>query len=288
MPDTVYRDSVPPGEKIAELQDRGFCVLKAHFAKPQIQRCRAAFWPILLDYLNLNRDSPNRGEHRHFLAMPFDPPCFAPEFFFDAAALDIVHGVMGDRVVADQWGCDVPLRGSTHQQPHVDYKHPLFAEAPDLPLPTYMLVVSFGLIDIYPEHGPIEIAPATHRMPRSQALRSVENGEIALQPVTLDLGDVLIRHPWALHRGTPNVSDTPRALLTIRYVRHWYADDSRDVSAIPAAVWQSLTPEQQSIMRFPRRMPISLAAAYAPGRFCPPAAPARSLRTGPPTPEPKP
>jgi hypothetical protein len=44
---------------------------------------------------------------------------------------------------------------------------------------------------------------------------------------------VLIRHPWALHRGTPNVTETPRALLTIRYVRRWYADGSREVNALP-------------------------------------------------------
>jgi len=251
MPDTVFGDQVRPGEKIAELQDRGFCVLKAHFAKAPIQRCREAFWPVLSDYLERNRDTPNRGEHRHFVAMPFDPPCFAPEFFFDTGILDIARGVMDDRVVADQWGCDVSLKGSKHQQPHVDYRRPLFFEAPDLPLPTFMLVVSFGLIDISPAHGPIEIAPGTHKMRRSEALRAVENGGIELQPATLDLGDVLVRHPWALHRGTPNLTDTPRALLTIRYVRRWYADDSRDVNAIPAAVWQSLTLEQQSIMRFP-------------------------------------
>jgi hypothetical protein len=238
-------------EKIAQLHDRGFCVLKRHFARSTIQNCREAFWPILLDYLEKNRDKPNRGEHRHFLAMPFDPPCFAPEFFFDAAILGIVRGIMDDRAVADQWGCDVPLRGSTHQQLHVDYQRPLFAEAPDLALPAYMLVVSFGLTDISLADGPIEIAPGTHHMPRSQALRSVEDREIELQPVTLDLGDVLIRHPWALHRGTPNATGAPRALLTIRYVRRWYADDSRDVNTIPPASWQSLTPEQQSMMRFP-------------------------------------
>jgi ectoine hydroxylase-related dioxygenase (phytanoyl-CoA dioxygenase family) len=72
-----------------------------------------------------------------------------------------------------------------------------------------------------------------------------------LQPVILDIGDVLIRHPWTLHRGTPNVTDTPRPLLTIRYVRRWYADYSRDVNSIPLAVWQSLTPEQREVMRFP-------------------------------------
>lgn len=237
--------------KIAELQDQGFCVLKAHFAGFAIQSCREAFWPILLDYIKINRATPNRGEHRHFLAMPFEPPCFAPEFFFDAGVLSVVRGAMDDRVVADQWGCDAPLKGSEHQGFHADYQRPLFAEAPDMPLPTYMLVVSFGLIDIAPEHGPIEIAPGTHKMPRNQALRSVEEGTIEAQRVTLDLGDVLIRHPWALHRGTPNLTDTPRAMLTIRYVRRWYADDSRAVNRIPLAVWQSLTPEQQSMMRFP-------------------------------------
>jgi len=183
--------------------------------------------------------------------MPFTLPCFAPEFFFDAGILGIVRDVMDHRVVADQWGCDVPLRGSKHQQFHVDYQRPLFPEAPELSLPTYMLAVSFGLSDILPAHGPIEIAPGTHKMPRSQALRSVENAVIDTRLVTLDSGDVLIRHPWALHRGTPNVTDAPRALLTIRYVRRWYADDSREVNAIPAPVWQSLTEEQQSMMRFP-------------------------------------
>jgi ectoine hydroxylase-related dioxygenase (phytanoyl-CoA dioxygenase family) len=241
----------PAGEKIEELQERGFCLLKAHFDRGLVHSCRQAFWPILLDYLEQNRDKPNRGAHRHFLAMPFDPPCFAPQFFFDDGILSIVRSLMGKSFVADQWGCDAPLKGSTHQQFHVDYRHPLFAEAPDLPLPTYMLVVSFGLIDISTEHGPIEIAPGTHRMPRQDAMRSVAAGEIEPQAVTLDLGDVLIRHPWALHRGTPNVTDTPRALVTIRYVRRWYVDDSRFVNAIPAVVWQSLTPDQQEIMRFP-------------------------------------
>jgi len=158
---------------------------------------------------------------------------------------------MDESVVADQWGCDVPLRGSQNQEAHVDYQRPLFAEAPDLPLPPYMLVVSFGLICISPAHGPIEIAPGTHRMRREEALRAVKSGEIEMQAVPLEIGDMLIRHPWALHRGTPNTTDTPRALVTVRYVRRWYADASREVNAIPLGVWQSLTPEQQSLMRFP-------------------------------------
>ena len=82
-------------------------------------------------------------------------------------------------------------------------------------------------------------------------MRAIEAAEIGMQPVPLEIGDILIRHPWALHRGTPNKSDTPRALVTVRYVRRWYADDSREVNSIPMAVWESLTPEQRTVMRFP-------------------------------------
>ncbi len=238
-------------EKILELQDKGYCVLRAHLARSLIDACRDAFWPVLLAYIEMHGHEPNRGPHRHFLPMPFEPPCFVPDFFFDTEILSIVRGAMDDRIVADQWGCDVPLLGSEYQGAHVDYQRPLFGEAPGISLPSYMLVVSFGLLRVTPDLGPLEIAPATHRMPRNAALRGLEAGEIGMRPILLDIGDVLIRHPWALHRGTPNITDTPRALVSIRYVRRWYADDSREVNAIPRAVWESLTPGQRSAMRFP-------------------------------------
>ena len=168
--------------------------------------------------------------------MPFDPPSFAPEFFFDEAVLNIVRSALGDRLVADQWGCDVPLDGSKYQEAHADYKRPLFEELPDLSLPPYLLVVSFGLTPIGLDDGPIEIAAGTHLMPRAEALHRIGRHEIPLEPVPLKLGDVLIRHPWALHRGTPNRIGKPRLLCTIRYARRWYWDASREVnhsSAVP-------------------------------------------------------
>src|SRR5262245_28612953 len=196
-------------DSIAEIQEKGFCVLKANFPRSLIEACRQAFWPILLEYIRLHHDQPNRGPHRHFLPMPFTSSCFAPECFFDSIVLQIVRGVMDERVVADQYGCEVPIKGSTYQRAHVDYQRPLFPESPELVLPPYMLIVSFGLMEITHIHGPIEIAPGTHRMERNEALRCVQSGEIAMHPVILGLGDVLIRHPWSLHRGTPNITDTP-------------------------------------------------------------------------------
>jgi hypothetical protein len=144
---------------VNELQEKGYCVLRQHFPKPLIDACRGAFWPILVAYLDAHCDEPNRGAHRHFLPMPFEPPCFHPQFFFDPEVLEVVRGAMDDRIVADQWGCDVPLLGSVHQAAHIDYQRPLYPEAPDLELPLHMLVVSFGLVPITPENGPIELPP---------------------------------------------------------------------------------------------------------------------------------
>jgi len=48
-------------QEISELQQKGFCVLRAHLPAPLIDACREAFWPILLDYLERHRDAPNRG-----------------------------------------------------------------------------------------------------------------------------------------------------------------------------------------------------------------------------------
>ena len=72
-----------------------------------------------------------------------------------------------------------------------------------------------------------------------------------LEPVPLEPGDVLIRHPWALHRGSPNRTGAPRPLVGIRYVRPWYSDDRRPVNSIPRKLWDILSTEEQSILRFP-------------------------------------
>ncbi len=238
-------------QKAQELQEQGYCILKKHFAPALMDGCRVAFLPLFKDYLEMNGHLPNRGTNRHFLPMPFEPPCFNSKFFFDREILQILEVVMGDKIVADQWGCDVPLLGSAFQNVHADYQRPLFEEYPDLQLPPHMLLVSFGLVNISVENGAIEIAPCTHRIPRAKAFNAVENAEIKMVPISLDVGDVLIRHPWALHRGTPNTTDAPRLLLTIRYVRNWYFDRSRDVNQIPATVWKILSSEQKDRLRFP-------------------------------------
>jgi len=235
---------------VQQICSRGFAILRGQLPIALVDDCRAGFRAHWESFIGHN-PPPNRGPHRYFLAMPFELPCFSPRFFVDPDILRLVRAVMDDRVVADQWGCDVPLFGSEHQRMHADYARPLFGEAPDRVLPPFALVVSFGLAAIASEDGPIEIAPGTHLLPRPRAAAAVEAGYIRLEPVPLAVGDVLIRNPWTLHRGTPNTTRTPRFLASIRYVRRWYADDSREVRAVPGSLWESLPTECRQVMRFP-------------------------------------
>ena len=84
-----------------ELQKQGFCILKGHLAVSLIDNCRVAFLPVLQNFLENNGHLPNRGTNRYFLPMPFEPPCFVPEFFFDETILNLVKSILGDKIMAD-------------------------------------------------------------------------------------------------------------------------------------------------------------------------------------------
>ncbi len=85
--------SIEPVQKtIRGIHDQGYCVLRGHFPSRLVDACRDAFWPRLLAYLGSGQ-APKRGPQRHFLSMPFEPPCFTPPFFFDPDVLAIVRGL---------------------------------------------------------------------------------------------------------------------------------------------------------------------------------------------------
>jgi hypothetical protein len=43
--------SMIANEKIIEITESGYCVLKAHLPESAIDACKEAFWPILQEYL---------------------------------------------------------------------------------------------------------------------------------------------------------------------------------------------------------------------------------------------
>ena len=207
-----------------------------------------AFNPIADDYLAEHADEPNRGPFRHFIPLPFTAPLYSPVFFNDDLILEILSGILGKDLLLDQFASDTPYKGSVHQDVHSDLGT-LFSEEPDLVHPPALLAINWPFVDVTPERGPFEVATGTHRMPKDEAIAAIEKGDIPLQPLHMDVGDVLIRDPRCLHRGSPNRSDTPRVVAVVSYMRPWYFRDRSDAHPLPRSVWKGLSERERHLLR---------------------------------------
>ena len=129
---------------------------------------------------------------------------------------------------------DTCLRGSTRQAPHRE----LGAAGAASPAAYFLNV---PLTSCRPDSGPLEIWSGGTHFWRAELLArqglsdDVQDGENAAMEafaaglpsrrVLLEPGDILIRDAGALHRGTPNLTDEPRMMLTICYTRPRHVHD---------------------------------------------------------------
>ena len=174
--------SVDIQEMTKQILVEGFCILRDQFPIPAIEACNEAFAPILRDYVAEHADNPNRGPCRHYITLPFEPPLYNPCFFDDNTVIAIASQILGEDFVIDQYASDTPLKGSVYQEIHGDVG-PLFRENPDFQHPPAILAVNFPFVDVTPAHGPFEVACGTHLLPKAEALRQIEDGEIPLEPL---------------------------------------------------------------------------------------------------------
>ncbi|HKP71848.1 MAG TPA: phytanoyl-CoA dioxygenase family protein, partial [Pyrinomonadaceae bacterium] len=174
----------------AVLED-GFCILPEHFPKETLERWRAEFAPLLERHIAREGHLRNRGAARYYVTLPFDAPFADPAIYEDGDVLALVERLVGEDATMVQLATDTPLVGSEYQDAHRDTP-PLFPET-GAETPPFQLAVNFPLVEVTRENGPFEVARATHMMSKDEALRLIGTGERELEPVTMKLGDVMIR-----------------------------------------------------------------------------------------------
>ena len=231
-----------------QIRDIGYCILRRHFPIDAIDACRLGFDTIARSHLEKHGETPNRGPNRHYISLPIQPPLYHPAFFDDEHILAIVSEILGDNILIDQFASDTPFKDSLHQEIHSDLR-PIFQEDPDLPHPPALLAINWPFIDVTLEHGPFQIAGGTHKLPKTETIARIEAGEISLKSLPMEVGDVLIRDPRCLHRGSPNVTDTPRPVAVISFLRSWYTRERVDAHPISQSVWDTLSNREKQLMR---------------------------------------
>lgn len=216
----MARYSPEEHKAFAEAFERdGMVVLREHFPRETLACWREAFEPLLQKKLGETTGPANRGAARHYITLPFSGIFADPAIVADEDVLAIVEQVAGRDPVMCQLASDTPVLGSTHQEIHRDTPE-LFPGEPEPP--SYQLAVNFALCDVTPENGAFETTVGTHRMTRGEGVAALEKGELKLETIPMKMGDVMIRDVRVLHRGTPNLTESPRPMVVIGYSRRWY------------------------------------------------------------------
>jgi ectoine hydroxylase-related dioxygenase (phytanoyl-CoA dioxygenase family) len=232
---------------IESVLNDGFCVLPNHFPRATLRTWYSVFLPKLREHIAREGHLRNRGAARYYVTLPFVTPFADASIYEDEDILAIVERLAGNDFVMCQLATDTPLLGSEYQDIHRDTL-PLFPET-GTETPPYQLAVNFPLVNITKENGPIEIARGTHMMSKEEGLSRIQSGEIKLEPITMNLGDVMIRDVRGLHRGTPNYTEAPRPMVVIGYSRRWLFRPEVSIQ-IPRGTLPTLSERGRHLLRF--------------------------------------
>ena len=230
-----------------EALTEGFCVLRGHFPAATLGRWRESFAPLLETHIAREGQLQNRGAARYYVTLPFTRPFSDPSIYEDEDVLAIVERLVGEDPVMCQLATDTPLLGSEYQDVHRDTP-PLFPETGQ-ETPPFQLAVNFPLVDVTTENGPFEVTRGTHLMSKEEGLRRLATGEVKLEPITMRLGDVIIRDVRALHRGTPNHTEEPRPMVVVGYSRRWLFRPEVSIR-VPRAALDTLSERARRLLRF--------------------------------------
>jgi len=239
----------PGNEKLEQLANDlkrdGICIIRGLFEKSLVEEWGEAFRQLFKARQNRSGGLAPREQGRFYLTLPWVKPFADVNVFANPAILGVLGRVFTQEYVMVQLGADVPIQGSDYQEIHRDYR-PLFTE--EIVTPLYALAVNIPLVDVTEENGPFQMARGTHLIGRDKGLRKIETGEIPLESFHMETGDVAIRTPLALHRGSPNRTDSPRPMVVMGYAMHWLHTPKVDLT-LPADYYQSLPENVQKLLR---------------------------------------
>ncbi|WP_013334562.1 phytanoyl-CoA dioxygenase family protein [Gloeothece verrucosa] len=227
------------------IKQDGICVIPNVFNQELIEEWQQAFEKLFQERQKRPGGLAPREKARYYLTLPWIAPFANEEVFANRVVLEILNRVFWQEYVMVQLGCDIPVQGSDYQEIHRDFR-PLFSE--QIFTPAYALAINFPLVEVTPDNGPFQMARGTHLLSRAEGLAKIASGEIPMESFYLKPGDIIVRNPFALHRGSPNLTATPRPMIVMGYVIHWLHTPKVDLT-LSQDYYQSLPAQTQQMLR---------------------------------------
>lgn len=228
-----------------EIEREGVTVLRGLLEPEVVEEWAAAFAALVEYRSSLPAGLAPRGKGRFYMTLPWMAPFADSRVFAHPTILAVVQRVMGDDIAMVQLAADTPVLGSEAQEVHRDFP-PLFGD--DVFTPLFALAVNFPLCDVTEENGPFKMARGTHLLRRAEADARVASGDIPLESFHMEMGDVMVRTPFALHAGSPNTTSAPRPMVVMGYVRQWLNTPNLELT-LPRHYYESLPEDVQRLLR---------------------------------------
>ncbi|MBQ0933557.1 phytanoyl-CoA dioxygenase family protein [Ideonella sp. 4Y16] len=187
-------------------------------------------------------------------------------------AVAILENVLGANFFCNSVSSDTCLAGSSFQSPHRDIGFYPNGQ-------TRGTIVNVPLMHCGLHNGPLEIWPGGSHLWKRETFAMFDmrafDQDVANPPmelfarrlpsvkVELEPGDLLLRDPGALHRGTPNPTREPRIMLTIGYFREGEKYPFGDPAYnLDHDIFESLHPHVRKLMEFRYRSRTNYPALY--------------------------
>jgi ectoine hydroxylase-related dioxygenase (phytanoyl-CoA dioxygenase family) len=228
-----------------DLEKDGICILKGLFDREGIEAWARAFDELVERRRPVPGALAPRGPGRFYVTLPWTAPFADPAVFAAPPLMKLLDRVFAQEYALVQLAVDTPLLGSDYQELHRDHR-PLFSE--DFATPPYALAANFALCDVTEENGPLQMVRGSHRMRKADTLERIARGELRVESFPMAAGDLALRWPYALHRGSPNRTGRPRPMVVMGYVMHWLRTVKVELD-VPRNVYDSLDPGIRSMLR---------------------------------------
>lgn len=244
----------------AGLERDGICFLRGLFDREDVRAWAVAFENLVDRRRSIPGALAPRGPGRFYVTLPWVSPFADPEVFAAPPLLRLLDKVFAQEYALVQLAVDTPVKGSDFQELHRDHR-PLFRE--EFHTPAYALAANFPLCDVTEANGPLQMVPGSHRMAKQVALEKLKRGELRIESYPMEAGDLCLRWPYALHRGSPNRTDRPRPMVVMGYVMHWLRTLKVDLD-VPRNFYDTLDPRLRAMLRcsIVESLPEEKAEAY--------------------------
>lgn len=233
-------------DHVEKINRIGYTILENVIPKDAVAQMAEAFAPLYQANLETIRNDPNRGPMRHYIVLPFAAPLYQSAFHGDPEIYAIARAILGEDVYCNQYASDTPAKGSVHQDWHADTTVE-FSEDGQLQ-PAKLICANTSFVDVTPENGPFEVSDGSHH--DLEAIEKLKSGDLDFTPLYLKVGDVLVRDPRCIHRGSPNTTDVPRCVAVLGFDQEGHERGGHlTENGIHSDFYDSLSDDEQFMYR---------------------------------------